>query len=357
MRLERLRALLEQEQLDAVLMASPANIRYFSGFTGRDSFAYISAKKQVILTDSRYTLQAEEEGPGFQVLTIGPDRAYGVLLEQLLREEQVVRLGFEDGAMLYNTVAGLQEKAGIPNGNWIPMGDKLSMLRVIKDEEEISCMARAQEVADATFAYILDYLKPGVTELEIAAKMEYFMRTHGADDKGFDTIVASGYHSAMPHAIPTGKKLEEGDFVTMDFGCNYKGYISDMTRTVVIGKASEKQKEIYSIVLEAQLAALKGLRPGLTGKEADHIARDIIEKAGYGAYFGHGLGHSVGLEVHERPGLSMREQTVLQAGTIETVEPGIYVPGIGGVRIEDMVVLTENGCRNLTHSPKELLEL
>lgn len=357
MRLERLRTLLKEEKLDAVLMASPANIRYNSGFTGRDSFAYISQEKQVILTDSRYTLQAEEEGPGFQVLTISRDRGYGVLLAELLQDDGVERLGFEDGAMLYNTVVGLQKAAGIPAENWVMLGEKLNKLRIIKDEYEISCMARAQEIADATFSYILEYLKPGVTELEIAAKMEYYMRTHGADDKGFDTIVASGYHSAMPHAVPTDKKLEEGDFVTLDFGCNYKGYISDMTRTVVIGKASGKQKEIYQIVLDAQLTALAGLRAGITGKEGDSLARDVIEKAGYGAYFGHGLGHSVGLEVHETPGLSWRNEEVLLPGTIETVEPGIYVPGIGGVRIEDMVVLTETGIRNLTSSPKELIEL
>ena len=210
---------------------------------------------------------------------------------------------------------------------------------------------------DEAFSYILNELKPGVTELQIAAKLEYFMRSHGAEGTSFDTIVASGYHSAMPHAVPTEKPLENGDFVTMDFGCRYQGYCSDMTRTVVIGKADPRQKEIYQIVLEAQQAALEGLRPGMTGTEGDRLARDVIEKAGYGEYFGHGLGHSVGLEIHEKPALSTRDETVLLPGMIETVEPGIYIPGFGGVRIEDMVVLTETGIRNLTTSPKELIEL
>ena len=357
MRVERLKNLLKEEKLDAVFLASPANIRYFSGFSGADSYVYFSAEKQVILTDSRYTLQAEEEGDGFQVLTIGGDRAYGVLLAELLQDDGAQTLGFEDGAMLYSSVRGLQEKAGIPAQNWIPLGEKLAALRAVKSEQEIEWIARTEAIGDAAFTHILDFLKPGVTEMQVAAELEYFMRMQGADGTSFDTIVASGYHSAMPHAIPTEKVLEAGDFVTMDFGCKYKGYCSDMTRTVVMGKASEKQKEIYQIVLEAQLAALDGLCPGKTGAQVDRLAREVIEKAGYGAYFGHGLGHSVGLEIHEKPALSWRDETVLQAGILETVEPGIYVPGVGGVRIEDLTVLTEGGFRNLTHSPKELIEL
>ena len=183
------------------------------------------------------------------------------------------------------------------------------------------------------------------------------MRSHGAAGTSFDTIVASGLHSAMPHAVPSEKKLETGDFVTMDFGCKYHGYCSDMTRTVVIGKAGERQKEVYQVVLEAQEAALLGLRPGMTCKEGDALARKVIEKAGYGEYFGHSLGHSVGLEIHERPALSPKDEHILVPGMIETVEPGIYIPDFGGVRIEDMVVITEDGIRNLTHSPKELIEV
>lgn len=359
MRMERARELMRENGLDAVLAASPASIRYLSGFVGRDSYLYFSGEKQVILTDSRYTLQAEEEAPDCQVRTIAGERGYGELLKELFEEDGVRRIGFEDGAMTWQMVRKLQDKTGgeKERERWIPLEEKLARLRSVKDEEEIAKMARAEQIGDEAFSYILTELKPGVTELEIAAKLEYYMRSHGAQEKSFDTIVASGLHSAMPHAVPSEKVLERGDFVTLDFGCKYQGYCSDMTRTVVIGKASERQKEIYRIVLEAQKTALAGLRAGMTGVEGDRMAREVIEKAGYGEYFGHGLGHSVGLEIHEKPALSFKDDSVIQPGVIETVEPGIYVPGFGGVRIEDMVVVTEDGCRNLTGSPKELIEL
>lgn len=359
MRVQAARKLLEEKGLDAAFIASPANIRYLSGFAGTDSYLYLSSKRQVILTDSRYTLQAEEEGKDCEVRTIKGERVYGALLKELLEEDKVKRLGFEDGVMTWQLVKKLQEAAGDKWGEerWVPLGEDLSLLRAVKDEGEIEKLARAEQIGDEAFSYILTQIKPGITELEIAAKLEYYMKSHGAQEKGFDTIAASGLHSAMPHAVPSEKVLEKGDFLTLDFGCKYQGYCSDMTRTVVIGKANEKQKEIYKIVLEAQEAALAGLRAGMTGAEGDALARKVIEEAGYGDYFGHGLGHSVGLEIHEKPALSPKDQTILRPGIIETVEPGIYIPGFGGVRIEDMTVITENGIKNLTSSPKELIEL
>ena len=183
------------------------------------------------------------------------------------------------------------------------------------------------------------------------------MRDAGAEGTSFDTIAASGIHSSMPHAVPTDKVLEEGDFLTMDFGCLVNGYCSDMTRTIVYGRADEKQKEIYDVVLQAQMTALQAIKPGMTGKEVDAIARDVIKVAGYGDCFGHSLGHSVGLEIHETPCFSPREESVIEPGMVITVEPGIYVEGFGGVRIEDVVVITENGCENITHSPKERMEI
>ncbi len=357
MRLEKVNGILEKEGLDAVFTASPANIRYLSGFLGRDSYLYISGQRQVILTDSRYTLQAQREAKECQVLTISGEQGYPALLAEIIKEDRVSRLGFEDEVMLYSTVKQLQAGAGLSEEGWLPLGKKLAGLRAKKEQQEIDCMARAEEIGDAAFSHILGHLKPGVTELEIAAELEYFMRTHGAEEKSFNTIAAFGEHSAMPHAVPTDKALEPGDFITLDFGCKYKGYCSDMTRTVVLGKASQRQREIYGIVLEAQKTALEGLRAGMTGAKGDRLARDVIERAGYGEYFGHGLGHGVGLEIHERPALSARDDTVLEPGMIETVEPGIYVPSFGGVRIEDMVVITQDGIRNLTKSPKELIEL
>lgn len=359
MRIQAARKLLEEKGMDAAFIASPANIRYLSGFAGTDSYMYLSGRKQVILTDSRYTLQAEEEGEECEVRTIKGDRVYGVLLKELLEEDKVSCLGFEDNAMTWQTVKKLQNAAGDgkEEERWVPLGESLSLLRAVKDEDELEKLACAEQIGDEAFSYILTQIKPGVTELEIAAKLEYYMKSHKAQEKSFDTIAASGLHSAMPHAVPSEKVLEKGDFLTLDFGCRYQGYCSDMTRTVVIGKASEKQKEIYNIVLEAQEAALSGLRAGMTGAEGDSLARKVIEKAGYGEYFGHGLGHSVGLEIHERPALSSKDDTILRPGMIETVEPGIYIPGFGGVRIEDMVVITEDGTKNLTGSPKELIEL
>ena len=196
-----------------------------------------------------------------------------------------------------------------------------------------------------------------VTEKQVAAHIEFYMRDAGAEGTSFDTIAASGIHSSMPHAVPTDKVLEEGDFLTMDFGCLVNGYCSDMTRTIVYGRADEKQKEIYDVVLQAQMAALHAIKPGMTGKEVDAIARDVIKEAGYGDCFGHSLGHSVGLEIHETPCFSPREESVIELGMVITVEPGIYVEGFGGVRIEDVVVITENGCENITHSPKERMEI
>lgn len=357
MRLEAARKLMRERQMDAVLAVRPANIRYLSGFVGSESYLYISMDRCVILTDSRYTLQAEEEGKGCEVQTISKNAGYGTLLSRLFQEDGVQVLGFEEDALLYGTAAALQRETGLPAEQWKMLNGCLSSLRAVKSEEEIRCLEQAERIGDDAFSFILNELKPGMTELQVAARLEYFMKSNGAEGTSFDTIVASGIHSAMPHAIPGDKPLEKGDFVTMDFGCKYHGYCSDMTRTVVIGKATERQKEIYQVVLEAQQAALSGLRPGMTGSEGDRLARDVIEKAGYGKYFGHGLGHSVGFEIHEKPALSMQDDTVLCAGMIETVEPGIYIPGFGGVRIEDMVVLTETGIRNLTSSPKELIEL
>ena len=231
MRVQAARQLLEEKGLDAAFIASPANIRYLSGFAGTDSYLYLSSKRQVILTDSRYTLQAEEEGKDCEVRTIKGERVYGVLLKELLEEDKVKRLGFEDGVMTWQFVKKLQEAAGDKWGEerWVPLGEELSLLRAVKDEGEIEKLARAEQIGDEAFSYILTQIKPGITELEIAAKLEYYMKSHGAQEKGFDTIAASGLHSAMPHAVPSEKVLEKGDFLTLDFGCKYQGYCSDMT--------------------------------------------------------------------------------------------------------------------------------
>lgn len=346
---------LEQKQVEAVLITDPYNMRYISGFCGGEGILYVSRAQHVLITDSRYTEAAMNESD-FTVVEENQNQKRTEILKGCIARDQITDIGYEDETMRCSELAHLSRELSEVK-TWIPMGGSVDELRQIKTPEEIACLRRAEEIGDIAFTAILKYLKPGVTELEVAAHLEFEMKMAGASDLSFETIVASGLNSSMPHAHPTEKKLENGDFVTMDFGCKYNGYCSDMTRTVVIGKANDKQKEIYSTVLKAQEAALAMLKAGIQGREADKVARTIIEEAGYGECFGHSLGHSVGLFIHENPGLSTRSEVVLQENMIETVEPGIYIPGFGGVRIEDMVVITKDGIENLTHSQKQLIEL
>lgn len=356
MKVNEIQALMRDKKLDALLVTDRYNMRYLSGCTADTGCLYISENRWVFLTDSRYTTQAKAEcGERFQVLEVTADCGYAGHLRELTGIDQVGTIGYEDQVMTCAEAAHYQQETA--DLTWIPTGDMLNRLRYVKSEEEILLIEQAERIGDKAFDHILGVIRPGMTELEVAAEIEYVMKRQGAERLSFDTIAASGIHSAMPHAVPTDKKLENGDFLTMDFGCVYHGYCSDMTRTVVIGKATEKQKEIYHIVLEAQMAALDTVHAGMRGSKVDGIAREIIAQAGYGECFGHGLGHSLGLYIHENPRLSMMDDTILEEHMVETVEPGIYVPGFGGVRIEDVVVVERNGCRNLTHSPKELIEI
>ncbi|MDO4344575.1 MAG: aminopeptidase P family protein [Eubacteriales bacterium] len=352
---EKTYALMKEKGLDAIVVSDGANMRYLSGFRGATGYLYISEKRRVLMTDARYTTAAREEAPDFEVQDPGNARNYGELLNGLMEEDQAKNVGFEEKYMLYGTYQKLSKAC---NGRLnTELGDSLDRLRSIKTEQEIAYMEKAEAIGDQAFSHILTVLKPGMTELEVAAELEYFMKMHGAEKLSFETIVASGPNSALPHAMPSTRKIEKGDFVTMDFGCVYNGYCSDMTRTVVMGKASDKQKEIYGIVLEAQQEGLDCATADLRGCDVDRYAREVIARAGYWKYFGHGLGHSVGLYIHEDPRLSPTCEETLRPYMVETVEPGIYLPGFGGVRIEDMVMITEGYCVNLTHSPKELIEL
>ncbi len=350
--------ILQSIQVDALLLTSAANMRFVTGFTG-EGYVYLSQKQCIVVTDSRYTIAAKMECPNCTVFEWGKEEYYSFLVTAM-KEDKVSSLGIEDEEMTVAFWKRLEKKCKAENLEKVkfkPLGKQVSDFRGIKTEEEIDCIKKAEAIGDKAFERILTKLKVGMAEKEVAAWLEFFMKEEGADGLSFDTIAASGIHSAMPHAVPTEKKLQEGDFLTMDFGCKYKGYCSDMTRTVVIGKASKEQKKVYETVLKAQKTALKGIHPGITGKEADSLARNVIEEAGYGKYFGHSLGHSVGLEIHEGPNFSPKEERVLEPGMVITVEPGIYIKDFGGVRIEDVVVITENGCENITHSPKELIEI
>lgn len=344
--------------VEAVVLSNPANMRYVAGFTG-EGYIYLSEKKKVVVTDSRYVIAARQECRDYEIVEWGPSGYFAPLADCIGQEGKEMILGIEDEgltlAMYRKMTEQLQKIEGI-SVEYVELGHKVSDLRQIKTKEEHKLLRMAEAIGDRAFAKTLPHIKAGVTEKKIAAWLEFYMKEEGAEAFSFETIAASGKNSAMPHAVPTDKKLEDGDFLTMDFGCVFHGYCSDMTRTVVIGQANERQKQIYNTVLRAQETALKGLRSGMTGKEIDALARNVITDAGYGAAFGHSLGHSVGLEIHERPNFSVKEETIIQPGMVITVEPGIYIDGFGGVRIEDVVIVTETGCENITHSPKELIE-
>lgn len=352
-RSDRLRKLIFNKNIDAVIISEPYNIRYLCGFSGGEGYLYISETRKCMLVDSRYTLWAKKECTDTEVVTVG--HSYYDMIRQFIKEDGVNKLALEGDHLTYDDFSDFEKN--LPECDIISLGSGLKNFRAVKDEYEILMIAKAEEIGDKAFDYILGELKPGVTEKEIALKLEMYMRSHGAEALSFPVIAASGKNSASPHAIPSDKELEYGDFITMDFGCVYNGYCSDMTRTVVIGKAESSQKEIYDIVLSAQNEAIERIHAGMTGAEADSIARDIITNAGYGSRFGHGLGHSVGLYIHESPRLSKLEKEVLMPGMVVTVEPGIYIEDMFGVRIEDVIVIKDNGVYNLTHSDKNLIEV
>ena len=311
---------------------------------------YIDKSRLLLFTDSRYTVQARDEAPDFEVIDTAQTS-----VSEFLKKQGDKAYGFEDDYVTFSKFASLKRIS--PKSVFSPVSSHIDKLRMIKDEHEISLIEKAANIADSAYNYILDKIAVGKTEREIALDLEYFMLRQGAEGLSFDTIAASGIRSCMPHGTATDKVIETGDFLTLDFGCKYKGYCSDMTRTVVVGKASDRQKEIYNTVLSAQKAALDTIRAGELAKAVDDAARGVIENAGYGKHFGHGLGHSLGLKVHESPSCSPKSSDILTENMLMTVEPGIYIDDFGGVRIEDLVCVTNDGCRNFTTSGKDLIEL
>ncbi len=351
MRVNRLRELFGQLKIDAILITDKYNMNYFSGYTGGEGYILVTDRSMYIFTDSRYIEQASLESTESIVYDVG-NNSYSKLVKSIIDECGIKSLGFENLNIGYNPYFQLNKVC--TDTNFVPMDNKINVLRCVKSNEEIELIRRAEAVGDKAYSHILDYIIEGVSERDIAVELEYFMKKSGADGLSFDTIVASGSNSSMPHAMVTDKKISAGDFVTMDFGCIYKGYCSDMTRTVALSGCSKEQENIYDIVLEAQEEALSEIKPGIPCNYIDSIARDIISDAGYGEYFGHGLGHGVGLYIHEEPRFSPKCDVILEPNMIITVEPGIYLPGKFGVRIEDLVVVTEDGYENLTNSYKEL---
>lgn len=348
-RVEQLRVKLQEQGLSAMLVASPINRRYLTGFTGSAGYVLITRDQSYLLTDFRYMTQAPEQAIGFQVVEHGPKLMDTV--KELLASEGITSLGFEQEHVTYAVFTSYTEQ--LKPVSLVPVSGLVEQLRIFKDQEELQVMQRAADLADATFSHLLNIVGTGKTEREIDLQMEMFMRTHGATSSSFDTIVASGERSALPHGVASERVIQGNEFITFDFGALLDGYCSDLTRTIAIGTPDPKLKEIYDIVLEAQLHALDHIKPGMTGREADALCRDIITKYGYGEYFGHSTGHGLGMEVHESPRLSKASDDVLMPGMVVTVEPGIYLPGLGGVRIEDDIVITETGIHILTSSSKK----
>lgn len=345
-RIDKLRSTLHDNE--SALISSYPNIFYYSGFTSGDAYLLISHDRQLLITDSRYTIQAHEQAPDFEVVDITTG------FDEIFKMIHTSYIGYEENVMSVKQYRSLRNKTG-DRQELVEMSKQINWLRRIKDEDEIKTIAAAEEIGDMAFSYILDELHVGMSERKAALMLESFMKEQGASALSFDTIAASGKRSAMPHGMASEKFIEKGDFLTLDFGCIYKGYCSDMTRTVVFGNPDEKQKEIYDTVLRAQEAALKIIRPGIKCSEVDAAARKVIHDAGYGRNFGHGLGHSVGIEIHEMPSFSPKCEDIVEKGHVITVEPGIYVEDFGGVRIEDLVAVTDDGINDLTHSPKELI--
>ena len=347
------RQLLDRLGLTGFLFTSLPNIRYLCGFTGTDGALVVTPQEAVFLTDSRYTVQAR-----FQV-SVGEVREYTRKLEGVidcLRGCGASRVGFEADTLAFATVERLKEKGGAAV-EWVPVSAELQGLRAAKDADELSAIEEAARLNAEAFEEIVPMMRPGAVEREVALALEYALKRRGGEEKAFDFIVASGLRGAMPHGVASERVIQKGELVTIDFGTRVKGYHSDDTVTVAIGDVPPRLREIYALVLSAHDRALEQVRPGLPLKELDGVARRHINECGYGDFFGHGLGHGVGLEIHESPTVSSRSEEIAAEGMVITIEPGIYVPDLGGVRIEDMVLVPASGHRRLTRIPKDFRRL
>ncbi|MFN2292632.1 MAG: M24 family metallopeptidase [Anaerolineae bacterium] len=353
MRLEQLRRSLAEQELDAILISQPENRRYLSGFTGSAGFLLITAQEAILATDFRYYEQVGREAPDFQLAKI--KSRFEDLLPDLVAGLGIKRLGFEAEHATVHQLYRWSELAN--NVEWLPQRQTVERIRAVKEEGELQALRRSVALTDAAFAHLLDVLEPGMTEQQAAWEIEVYMRTHGASKVAFDFIVAAGPNGALPHASASQHSIAEGEPVVIDIGCIVDGYCSDMTRTICLGQPDSRYLEVWQIVHRAQETAEANIRAGMTGIEADALARGVIERAGYSDSFGHGLGHGVGLAVHEMPWASPRNDNVLEAGMVLTVEPGIYLPGEFGVRIEDLVIIREEGVEVLTQSSKRAVSL
>jgi len=348
MRLTKLRAILPEHDIDAILISQPQNRRYLSGFTGSAGWLVITAERAVMATDFRYYEQVEREAPGFELARI--QTRVSDLLPEVLADLGIKRLGFESQHLTVEQLSTFNKAAdGV---EWLPLENTVEKIRAVKDQDEIDALRRSAALNDDAFAHLLEVIEPGMTEREAAWEIEAYMRSHGASKVAFDLIVAAGPNGARPHARPGDQAIQPGTPVVIDIGCVLDDYCSDMTRTFCLGEPSSRYLEVWNLVLQAQEAAEAVIRAGTSGVETDAAARDLIVEAGFGDYFGHGLGHGVGLAVHEGPRASRLSEDTFEAGMSLTVEPGIYLPGEFGVRLEDLVIIGKDGIEILTNTPK-----
>lgn len=353
-RTDRLLALLKAAGAQGALIHKPSNMRWLSGYTG-EGLVLVADGLRAILTDFRYTEQAEQQAPDYTVHMTTAERTAEKLAAELVGAQGAAVLAFEDDEVTVRGMKALTE--AMPGVRFVPVDRRVEMLRERKDEEEIALVEKACAISCAAFEHMLGVIRPGMTELEIRFALENALYRGGAEKLAFDTIVATGPNGSLPHAIPGNRVVEKGHMVTMDFGARYGGYCADITRTVAVGSLDDKQRHVYDTVLQAQLRALDAIRPGARCSDVDRIARSFIDERGYAGRFGHGLGHAVGLDIHESPRLSPTCGQVLEVGIVITNEPGVYLPGQCGCRIEDTVLVTPDGCRRLTPATKELIIL
>ncbi len=352
-RIEKVREILADDT--AAIISSDVNRRYLTGFVSSAGSVVITPKRAVMLIDFRYFEKASNTVQNMEVRLC---KSLYSDIKEIFSEDGIKNIIPETHSITVNSLETLKKafiEFNILTDN--SLSEKLNLLRQIKGKKELECIKKAQYITDCAFEHILNFVRKDVTERDIALEIEFFMRKQGSEGVAFDTIAVSGKNSSLPHGVPTDKPLENGDFLTMDFGAVFEGYCADMTRTVALGFVTDEQRSIYDTILKAQTEVLYAIAPKKKCKDIDAIARNIITNAGFGENFGHGLGHSVGLEIHENPACNTRDETILKEGMLMTVEPGIYLPQKFGVRIEDLVVITADGCDNLTKSPKNLIIL
>ena len=340
------------EEVDGLLLTSRYSRYYGAEFDIAEGVAVVTKAGCRYFTDSRYIESAQNGIKGFEVLEINSSASYTQRLNDAIADFGVTTLGFEEDYLSMAEYMSYEQKL---NAKLVPFNKQINGFRSVKEDWELELMVKAQEITDTAFAEVLTKIKAGMTEKELAAELIYCLLKNGGEGLAFDPIVVSGPNTSLPHGVPGERVLQEGDFITLDFGAMYHGYCADMTRTVALGYATEEMKKVYDTVLKAQLAGIAASKAGVPGKDIDAAARNVIAEAGYGAYFGHGYGHSLGLEVHEAPSPNARNDQPMPVNSVASAEPGIYLPGKFGVRIEDVVIFKEEGCVNITKSPKNLI--